>query len=119
MDISGAIPIDTAADFDAWLTANGASNREVVVAIYKKSSGRQTVTLTELQEVALCHGWVDNLGQRIDDDRWALRFTPRRPGSNWSAVNREMAKRLLAVDRVLPAGRALLPDDLRSDEPAS
>ena len=50
-----------------------------MVAIYKKSSGKQTVTLTELQEVALCHGWVDNLGQRIDDERWALRFTPRRP----------------------------------------
>ena len=112
MDTSGAIAIDTAADFDSWLAAHGASEREVVVAIYKKSSGKQTVTLTELQEVALCHGWVDNLGQRIDDERWALRFTPRRPDSNWSELNREMARRLLAEDRVLPAGRALLPPDL-------
>ena len=112
MDTSGAIAIDTAADFDAWLGAHGASDREVVVAIYKKSSGKQTVTLTELQEVALCHGWVDNLGQRIDDERWALRFTPRRPDSNWSQLNREMARRLLSEDRVLPAGRALLPPDL-------
>jgi hypothetical protein len=55
---------------------------------------------------------VDNLGQRIDDERWALRFTPRRPDSNWSELNREMARRLLAADRVLPQGRALLPDDL-------
>jgi uncharacterized protein YdeI (YjbR/CyaY-like superfamily) len=70
------------------------------------------VTLTDLQEVALCHGWVDNLGQRIDDELMALRFTPRRKGSNWSATNREMAKRLLAEGRVLPAGKALLPDDL-------
>ena len=112
MDTSGAIAIETAADFDKWLNANGADEREVVVSIYKKSSGRQTVTLTELQEVALCHGWVDNLGQRIDDERWALRFTPRRPGSNWSAVNRAMARRLLAQGRVLPQGRALLPADL-------
>jgi uncharacterized protein YdeI (YjbR/CyaY-like superfamily) len=116
VDTSGAVQIERAEDFDAWLAKNGASEREVVVAIYKKSSGKQTVTLTELQEVALCHGWVDNLGQRIDDERWALRFTPRRPGSNWSALNREMAKRLLAQDRVLPAGRVLLPDDLRPDD---
>ena len=116
MDTSNAVSIDRADDFDRWLTAHGASEREVVVAIYKKSSGKQSVTLTELQEVALCHGWVDNLGQRIDEERWALRFTPRRPTANWSALNREMAKRLLAQDRVLPAGRVLLPEDLHADD---
>jgi uncharacterized protein YdeI (YjbR/CyaY-like superfamily) len=112
MDVSGAIPIDTAAEFDAWLQANGANAREVIVAIYKKSSGKQRVTLTELQEVALCHGWVDNLGQRIDDEKWALRFTPRRPDSNWSELNRDMARRLLADGRVQESGRRLLPPDL-------
>ena len=112
MDTSRAIPIATAAEFDAWLTANGATERDVVVAIYKKSSGKQTVTLTELQEVALCNGWVDNLGQRIDDELWALRFTPRRPSSNWSELNREMARRLLADGRIKPSGLALLPADI-------
>ena len=112
MDTSNAVPIERAGDFDRWLAHNGTTEREVVVAIYKQSSGKQTVTLTELQEVALCHGWVDNLGQRIDDERWALRFTPRRPGSNWSPTNRAMARRLLAAGRVRPAGRVLLPDDL-------
>ena len=82
------------------------------MAIYKKSSGKQTVTLNDLQESALCHGWVDNLGQRIDEDLWALRFTPRRQASNWSATNREMARRLLAEGRVTPSGLALLPEDL-------
>ena len=82
------------------------------MSIYKKSSGKQTVTLDDLQEVALCHGWVDNLGQRVDEERWAVRFTPRKPTSNWSASNREMARRLLADGRVLDSGNALLPDDL-------
>src|SRR6186997_2330800 len=112
MDTSGAIQIDDVGDFDRWLADNGASQREVIVSIYKKSSGKQTVTLTDLQEVALCHGWVDNLGQRVDEERWALRFTPRKPTSNWSATNREMARRLLANGRVLDTGKALLPDDL-------
>ena len=59
MDISGAIQIDDIGDFDRWLADNGAIAREVIVSIYKKASGKQTVTLTDLQEVALCHGWVD------------------------------------------------------------
>ena len=112
MDISGAIQIDDIANFDRWLAENGRTARDVVVSIYKKSSGKQTVTLNDLQEVALCHGWVDNLGQRVDDERWALRFTPRKPGSNWSATNREMARRLLADGRVLDTGKVLLPTDL-------
>jgi uncharacterized protein YdeI (YjbR/CyaY-like superfamily) len=112
MDISGAIGIDDSGDFDRWLAQNGASSREVIVSIYKKSSGKQTVTLTDLQEIALCHGWVDNLGQRVDDERWAIRFTPRRSGSNWSQLNRDMARRLLAEGRVLDSGRKLLPPDL-------
>ena len=112
MDTSGAIQIDDVGDFDRWLADNGASQREVIVSIYKKSSGKQTVTLTDLQEVALCHGWVDNLGQRVDEERWALRFTPRKAGSNWSQTNRDMAKRLLDAGRVLETGRKLLPPDL-------
>jgi len=112
MDTSGAIQIDDVGDFDRWLADNGATQREVIVSIYKKSSGKQTVTLTDLQEVALCHGWVDNLGQRVDEERWALRFTPRKAGSNWSQTNRDMAKRLLDAGRVLETGRKLLPPDL-------
>jgi uncharacterized protein YdeI (YjbR/CyaY-like superfamily) len=112
VDISGAIQIDDVADFDRWLAENGRTARDVVVSIFKKSSGKQTVTLNDLQEVALCHGWVDNLGQRVDEERWALRFTPRKPGSNWSATNREMARRLLADGRVLDTGKVLLPNDL-------
>lgn len=112
MDTSRAIRMDTPADFEHWLEANGDRERDVIVAIYKKSSGRQTVTLTELQEVALCFGWVDTLGQRIDEELWALRFMPRRPNSNWSPLNRAMARQLLPTGRIRPAGLALLPDDL-------
>jgi uncharacterized protein YdeI (YjbR/CyaY-like superfamily) len=112
VDTSRAVQIDSPADFEAWLEANGDRERDVVVAIYKKSSGRQTVTLTELQEVALCFGWVDTLGQRIDDERWALRFLPRKAKSNWSALNRGMARRLLASGRIREAGLAKLPPDL-------
>jgi len=65
-----------------------------------------------LQEAALCHGWVGTQTKRIDDERYAIRFVPRRPGSNWSNKNRRMARRLLEEGRVTAAGVASIPGDL-------
>ena len=112
MDISKAILMASHAEFDRWLRANGATEAEVFVAIYKKSSGKQTITIEALQETALCHGWIDSHGQRIDEERWAIRFAPRRRGSNWSPTNRRRARRLLDEGRMTPAGIAVLPADL-------
>jgi uncharacterized protein YdeI (YjbR/CyaY-like superfamily) len=112
MDVSQAVPVSSAEEFGGWLAAHGAHARERVLAIYKKASGRQTVTFDELLDVALCHGWVDTQTKGIDDQRYVIRFVPRRPGSNWSATNREKVRRLLAEGRMAPAGRAVLPDDL-------
>jgi uncharacterized protein YdeI (YjbR/CyaY-like superfamily) len=112
LDISRAIHVDRAEEFDAWLAEHGATERDVAVAIYKQSSGRRTVTLQELQAVAICHGWIDTLGKRIDEERWALRFMPRRRGSSWSPTNRVLVKQLLAEGRMRPAGMAVLPPDL-------
>ena len=112
LDVTSAVPMAAPADFDRWLRAHAETEGEVVVAIYKKASGKQTVTLVDLQEVALCHGWVDTQTKGIDDERYAIRFVPRRPGSNWSATNREMARRLLDEGRVTAAGLATLPNDL-------
>jgi uncharacterized protein YdeI (YjbR/CyaY-like superfamily) len=112
LDISRAIHVDRAEEFDAWLAEHGVTERDVAIAIYKQSSGRQTVTLQELQAVAICHGWIDTLGKRIDEERWALRFMPRRAGSSWSPTNRALVKQLLAEGRMRPAGLAVLPPDL-------
>ena len=104
--------VASAADFDGWLDAHGGSEREAVIAIYNKASGKQTVTLIALQETALCHGWVDTQTKRIDAERYAVRFVPRRPGANWSDKNRRMARRLLADGRMTGAGLLTMPGDL-------
>lgn len=114
LDTSLAIPVATADELDDWLTDHTADRREVIVAIYNKASGRQTVNLPGLQEVAACHGWVDTQTKRIDEERYAVRFVPRRPGSNWTTRNREIARRLLAEGRLTSAGIASLPVDLRA-----
>ena len=112
LDVSRAAPVSSAGEFDRWLRDHGASQRERVVAIYKKASGRQTVTFEELLDTALCHGWVDTQTKSIDEDRYAIRFVPRRPGSNWSATNRERVRCLQREGRLTPAGEAVLPPDL-------
>ncbi len=112
MDISHSTLMASQADFNKWLEAHGGKEREIVVAIYKKTSGKQTVTLDELQETALRHGWIDSHGQRIDDERWAIRFAPRRTGSNWSDRNRKIARRLVDEGTMTAAGLAALPPDL-------
>jgi uncharacterized protein YdeI (YjbR/CyaY-like superfamily) len=110
LDVSQAKNLD-GAGLERWLSEH-ADERELVVALYKKGSGKQTVTFDELLETALCHGWVDTQTKGIDEDRDAIRFVPRRPGSNWSARNRELARRLVDEGRMRPAGAAVLPSDL-------
>ena len=112
LDPSSALAIASDDDLDAWLAKHCASEREVVVAIYKRASGRQTVSLGALQEVAVRHGWVDTQTKRIDDDRYAIRFVPRRSGSHWSPRNRVTARQLKDAGRMTDAGLATLPDDL-------
>ena len=112
LDVSQATLVSSAGEFDRWLRQHGASERERILAIFKKASGRQTVTFEELLDVALCHGWVDTQTKAIDETRYAIRFVPRRAGSSWSPKNRRMAARLLAAGRMTDAGRASLPPDL-------
>lgn len=99
-------------EFEDWLAANGETASEYWVRFYKKSSPHFTVELPALIEVALCYGWIDVKGRRVDDDLRAIRFTPRRPKSNWSDINRAAAKRLIAGGRMQASGFAKLPPDL-------
>ncbi len=113
LDVDQAMPVESRQAFEDWLRAHGATEREAIVAIHKKASGKQSVGFDELLETALCHGWVDAQTKGIDIERYAIRFVPRRPGSSWSATNRAIVTRLLAEGRMTAAGRAVLPDDLR------
>ena len=112
IDISSATFIESAEAFDQWLADRAGNAPDVVVAINNKASGRQTVTLVELQRMAMCHGWVDTQTKRIDVDRYAVKFVPRRPGSHWSPKNRQMARELVASGHMTDAARVTLPDDL-------
>ena len=89
------------------------SEPEVLVGFYKKATGKQTMTWSQAVDQALCFGWIDGVMRRLDDERHIQRFTPRRPGSNWSRVNVEKMERLEAEGLVAPAGRRAF--EARSD----
>ena len=96
----------TPADFRAWLETHQADEDELLVGYYKKGSGRPSITWPESVDEALCFGWIDGIRRRIDDERYSIRFTPRRPRSIWSAVNIKRARELIEEGRMTPAGLA-------------
>jgi len=105
--------VATRASWRAWLAAHHRNEAGVWVVYFKKRSERRGVSYEESVEEALCFGWIDSLIRRIDDDRYARLFTPRKAGSQWSATNRRRWAKVVAEGRVTAAGRA------RAPEPAS
>jgi uncharacterized protein YdeI (YjbR/CyaY-like superfamily) len=88
----------------AWLEAHHATAPELWVGLYKKGSGKTGITIQEAQDQGMCFGWVDSLSRRIDDDSYMLRFTPRRPRSNWAERSIERAEELRAHGQMHEAG---------------
>jgi uncharacterized protein YdeI (YjbR/CyaY-like superfamily) len=99
-----AIFFATPAAFYAWLEEHHASTQAQWVGYYKKGAGRPSITWPESVDAALCFGWIDGLRKSIDEQRYRIRFTPRKPGSNWSAVNVARVAVLTAEGRMRPAG---------------
>jgi uncharacterized protein YdeI (YjbR/CyaY-like superfamily) len=106
MPISNPSPIffSSPAELRAWLEANHESAGELWVGCYRKRTGIPSVTWPELVDEALCVGWIDGIRKTVDDQRWTIRLTPRRPRSNWSLVNLKRVPELIAAGRMLPAG---------------
>lgn len=90
--------------FRAWLEKNADSGSELIVGYYKVDSGKPSITWPESVDEALCFGWIDGVRKRIDDNAYQIRFTPRRSGSIWSAINIRKVEQLIAEGRMMPAG---------------
>lgn len=99
-------------DWRAWLETHGTVESEVWTLRSKKGARRPTISYGDALEEALCFGWIDSLSRRVDDEYSSQRWTPRRPGGNWSPRNRRLAARLIASGRMTDSGRAVLPPDL-------
>jgi uncharacterized protein YdeI (YjbR/CyaY-like superfamily) len=97
---------ETPADLRDWFDANHETASELWLGSYKKATGKPSVQWSEAVDEALCVGWIDSVRYSLDAERSAQRFTPRRKGSNWSAVNIAKVAELTAQGRMRPAGLA-------------
>jgi uncharacterized protein YdeI (YjbR/CyaY-like superfamily) len=95
---------ETGAQFRDWLAEHHDTATELLVGLWKASSRKPSMTWPESVDAALCFGWIDGVRRRRDDQSYTIRFTPRRPGSIWSAVNVAKAQALVAAGLMAPAG---------------
>jgi uncharacterized protein YdeI (YjbR/CyaY-like superfamily) len=111
MDIFAMLELDNPADFRQWLQDNHQAAEEVWLAFYKKASGKQTLTIVQAVEEALCFGWIQSRLKPLDAERFAVRFSPRRENSSWSLPNLKRARKLIEQGRMTEAGMATLPQE--------
>jgi uncharacterized protein YdeI (YjbR/CyaY-like superfamily) len=96
-----------------WLAAHHSSATVVWLLLHKKHVDEPSVTYDEAVEEALCWGWIDGLTNRWDERSYAVRFTPRKPGSVWSESNVARIEKMIAEGRMTPAGLALVDEAKR------
>ena len=113
MEIGETIYVTTSDEFRKWLLQNHQTKKEIWLIQYKKATKKPSINYVEAVEEALCFGWIDGLEKGMDAERYALRFSPRRPKSNWTNTNKERARKMIAEGRMTQAGRAALPPDVK------
>jgi uncharacterized protein YdeI (YjbR/CyaY-like superfamily) len=92
------------AEWRRWLGNNNDSSNGIWVIIYKKASGKRNLSTEDVVEEALCFGWIDSVPNKIDDSKFKLWVSPRRPTSGWSALNKKRIKQLIASNQMTDAG---------------
>lgn len=95
---------ETRAEWRAWLEQNHMRAKGIWFIAYKKSTGKPRVEYEESVEEALCFGWIDSKGSKLDEERSMQWFAPRKVGSNWSGPNKERVERMIAAGLMTPAG---------------
>ena len=101
-----SVQLKSRADWRKWLKKNHTQTEGVWVVTFKKASGKPHVSYEEIVEEALCFGWIDSKGNKLDDERTMLWCAPRQAKSNWSRPNKIRVERLLAAGLIEPAGLA-------------
>jgi len=104
MEMTKTISAASRSEWRAWLEKNHATEREVWLIYYKKGCDKSSITYLESLEEALCFGWIDSLIQKIDEEKYARKFNPRRSGSKWSDLNKLIVARLIKEGRMTEAG---------------
>ncbi|MBD2109715.1 YdeI/OmpD-associated family protein [Nodosilinea sp. FACHB-13] len=101
-----SIQVESRAEWREWLATNHSRTEGLWLITYKKRSGKPHVSYDEVVEEALCFGWIDSKGNKLDDERTMLWMTPRQPGTGWSALNKKRIAALSEAGLMMPPGLA-------------
>ena len=113
MEIGETIYVTTRDDFRKWLIPNHKIKKEIWLIQYKKATKKPSLPYIEAVEEAICFGWIDGFEKGMDAERYATRFSPRRPKSKWTETNKERARKLIAEGKMTETGFANLPPDFK------
>jgi uncharacterized protein YdeI (YjbR/CyaY-like superfamily) len=113
MEIGETLYVTTREEFRSWLIKNHQTKKEIWLIQYKKAAKKPSIHYVEAVEEAICFGWIDGLEKSMDSERYTLRFSPRRPKSNWTETNKERARKMISQGQMTEAGLKALPPDFR------
>lgn len=108
--------VKTRNDWRGWLIKHHANESEIWLVFHKAHTGQLNIPYGETVEEALCFGWIDGLIRRLDDNRYARKYTPRRLGSVWSEANKRRVEKVLAEGRMTDAGLVFVREAKASGE---
>jgi uncharacterized protein YdeI (YjbR/CyaY-like superfamily) len=94
----------TPKDLRKWFEKNHKKEKELFIGYYKVSSGKPSITWSQSVDEAICFGWIDGIRRSVDDESYCIRFTPRNPKSNWSAINIKKVEELTELGLMKPEG---------------
>jgi uncharacterized protein YdeI (YjbR/CyaY-like superfamily) len=123
MKITLSLLMTSGEEWHQWLAAHSSSEKEAWLIFYKGKDHSPCITYDVALDEALCFGWIDSIIQKIDEESYARKFTPRSNTAKWSTVNKRRVARLIREGRMTPAGLARIDDltefreDLTDDRP--
>jgi uncharacterized protein YdeI (YjbR/CyaY-like superfamily) len=104
MELENAVLFPDSLTWRKWLSENHDKTEEIWLIHYKKRSGMKSVSLADAVREAICFGWIDGKLRSIDEDKYILRYSPRRPGSVWSKINKDRAEAMIKSGKMTPVG---------------
>jgi uncharacterized protein YdeI (YjbR/CyaY-like superfamily) len=103
-------------EWRTWLKRNSGIAKQVWLIYYKKHTGKASISYDDSVEQAICFGWIDGVIKRLDDERCARKFMPRRSKSRWSELNKKRAEKMMEAGWMTEAGMARIKEAKESSE---
>lgn len=116
MEITEKLYVTNRENWRAWLRKNRETKKEVWLIYYKKHTGKPRIPYDDAVKEALCFGWIDSIVKKVDDEKFAQKFSPRKAESKWSEVNKKRARKMINEGKMTKAGLAKIMEAKKSGE---